>query len=394
VNPDIVVDSAYLGPYFHQSTGGYLDYDAGKATAVEMYRSGVDVIHHSAGLAGQGIPAAAAELTDELGRDLWVIGSEVDEAKTVPPEQQRYYLTSMWKRWDSAVYEAVRAYLAGELETGVYDLGIASGSVDFARDGGLSDANVAAVEEIRSGIVAGTVDPFVEEIASPRWTRPLDVTALIVFDGATCSSDMGPTQMASGDVVRVELVNSATVPAGIRMIPDPAAWDGDSFSTVRPTETILTAPGQRNSIAMRLQPATYAVECYTERDSFEATTFTGVFGTTCVGPEVPNDPAAVVEALAAATNARDADAVCSLFAEDAEDGDVIGNAAIAEEWTPFDDDTFFQEFVITDLDIVNGVVIWDSEYRGLDRVFAVVGHRTFVENGKIVRWERGSDVEG
>jgi hypothetical protein len=102
----------------------------------------------------------------------------------------------------------------------------------------------------------------------------------------------------------------------------------------------------------------------------------------------------VVEAFAAATNARDADAVCSLFAEDAEFGDLIGNAAIAEAWTPFDDDTFFQEFVITDLDIVNGVVIWDSEYRGLDRVFAAVGHRTFVENGKIVRWERGSDVEG
>jgi hypothetical protein len=91
--------------------------------------------------------------------------------------------------------------------------------------------------------------------------------------------------------------------------------------------------------------------------------------------------------------ARDRDAVCSLFAEDAEFGDIVGNAAIAQEWTPFDDDNWFQEYVITDLEVVDGVVIWASEFRGLDRTFAAEGHRMIVEDGRISRWEWGESVD-
>ena len=53
-----------------------------------MYRNGVDVIHHSAGIAGTAIPIAATGLTDELGGQLWVISSEVDE-KLLTPEAYR-----------------------------------------------------------------------------------------------------------------------------------------------------------------------------------------------------------------------------------------------------------------------------------------------------------------
>ena len=127
--------------------------------------------------------------------------------------------------------------------------------------------------------------------------------------------------------------------------------------------------------------------------------FEAVYTTNCDAPPVSTDPAAVVQAFAAATTARDLNAVCSLFAEDAElvgsfFGDVVeGNAEIAQQWTPFDDDTWFQEFTITDLEVVDGVVIWASEFRGLDRAFAVEGHRMIVEDGRISRWEWGESVD-
>ncbi|GMQ86651.1 MAG: hypothetical protein BMS9Abin07_2238 [Acidimicrobiia bacterium] len=392
INPSIEVDSVYLGPYQDGQNGPYLDTDLAKETAADMYRSGIDVIHHSAGEAGLGIAVAAAELTDELGRDLWVIGSEVDEQRVVPPDQASRFLTSMWKRWDSAVYEAVRAYLAGELEPGVHELGLAPGSVDYAPDGGLTASQAATLDEVKADIVAGIVDPEAPETLAPRWTRDADLTGLLVFDGVACSSDIDPTQVAAGDVVRMDLVNNSAVDVALTF----ARADGD----VLPVTTAWIPPGDRNAGAMRLTPGLYEVECLTGSEVFEGASFTAVFETSCEGPAVESsDPAAVVEAFAAATNARNVDAVCSLFAEDAElvgsfMGDsVIGNAAIAEGLTPLDDDRWFQEYLITDLEVVDGVVIWSFEFRGLDDRFEVAGHRTYVEDGKITRWEWGEFVD-
>ncbi|MEA3510616.1 MAG: BMP family ABC transporter substrate-binding protein, partial [Actinomycetota bacterium] len=391
IQPDIVVESVFLGP-FHFGGGGFLDYDLAKATAEDLYRSGTDVIHHSAGTAGLGIPAAAAELTDELGRELWVIGTEVEEQRLVPPEQRGRFLTSMWKRWDQAVYEAVRAYMAGELEPGLHEIGLASRSVDYSQEGGLSDARVAMLDEIRADIVASDVDPRAAATEPPRWTREPTATVNLVFNGVTCASDLGPTELARGDVVVVNLINESDVDVGIAFeIPEDVYGSG--------VMTTFTAPGSRNAAAMRLLPGTYAVSCFTEDRGYQGSTFTAHFETTCEGPAVASgDPTDVIRAYVDAANARDADAVCSLFADDAVVLDLFGqpgfnaegNWAIAETVTPLDDDNAFRGLVITDIDAVDGTVIWSSESEYLGEVSSTTGHRSVVEDGKIIRWEWGS----
>ncbi len=397
INPDIVVQSVYLGPYQDGQNGAYLDYDNAKDTAADMYRSGVDVIHHSVGDAGLGIPTAAAELTEELGRELWVIGSEVDEQRVVPRELADRFLTSTWKRWDGAVVEAVRSYLAGELEPGVHELGLATGGVDFSRDGSLSDAHAATLDEIKQGIIAGVIDPNVAQTAAPGWNREPDMTGLFVFDGTGCTSDFGPTQVATGDVVRIDVINNSTVAVGLTF---GESEDGVAIADWANRVTTQTAPGQRNAVARRLPSGTYVATCSTDDQIFETVAIDALFTTTCVGPPVEStDPTAVVEAFAAAITDSDVDAVCSMLAEDAqlilpwEDEPFVGNAAIAEEMTPFDDDMWFQEFVITDLEVADGVVIWSSEFRGLNNVDVIEGHRIVVEDGKIILWKFGEFVE-
>jgi hypothetical protein len=223
------------------------------------------------------------------------------------------------------------------------------------------------------------------------------MTGLFVFDGSGCTPDFGPTQVATGDVVRIDVINNSDVDVALSLGVSP---DGVSLGSWRLPVTTQTAPGQRNAVAKRLQPGTYVAVCSTDDRVFETVALDALFETTCEGPPLEStDPAAVVEALAAATTARNADAMCSLFAEDAqlsvpwEDEPFVGNAAIAEGMTPFDDDTWFQEFVITDLEVVDGVVIWSSEFRGLNDTAAVEGHRIVVEDGKIILWEFGEFVE-
>ena len=90
---------------------------------------------------------------------------------------------------------------------------------------------------------------------------------------------------------------------------------------------------------------------------------------------------------------RDADAVCSLFADDAllSGGDgwfVDGNALIAQLMTPFDDDRWFQQMVFVDIGTDGNVVTWTQEYHGLfGSPERSEGHRAVVEDGKITRFD-------
>ncbi len=389
VNPDIVVESVYLGPY-HDGNNAYIDIDLAKATAEQMYRSGVDVIHHSAGVAAQGIPAAAAELSGELGRDLWVIGSEVDERRLAPTGQADRFLTSMWKRWDKAVEEVVRAYLDGELQPGLLELGLASGGVDYSREGGISDALAAELDRIKAGLISGAFEPTALQFDAPTWTREPALTALYVFDGSTCVSDTGPAGVAVGDVVQVGVVNNSTIPVGLAFGP---SEDGVDLADWGRPVTTWTAPGAANGVATRLGEGVYVAQCFTAEASYPSTTFTATFDTVCEGPApVSTDPADVVEAFVAANNARDAGWVCSLFTEDAEfvgpDGDVLaGNASIAQAVTPYDDLVWLHEIVLTDLEVSDGSAVFSVEWRTADGVLPAVENRMFVDGGKIIRLE-------
>ncbi|MEN8235884.1 MAG: BMP family ABC transporter substrate-binding protein, partial [Actinomycetota bacterium] len=397
VNPDIVVESVYLGPFMHGDSA-YLAYDLAKETAGEMYRSGIDVIHHSAGHfgGGAGISVAAAELQDELGRELWVIGSEISEQRGVSSEQSSRFLTSMWKRWDKAVEEAVRAHLTGELEPGLNELGLDSQSVDYSRDGGISEETLAALDRVRGQIVDGTVKPGAGNTAAPEWTREPVVVASGVFDGAACSFDIGPTTVERGDVVRIDLVNESDGYVGV-IFGD--SDDGIDVHDYWPVSTWI-APRSVGAVARRLFSGVSVAQCFTEDGRLEGLQFNAVFTTTCEGPAPASpEPTDVLEALAEAMTRRDPHAVCSLFDEHAVFvspwGELEGRSLVAELVTPIDDDLWLQDVVITDIVVDGTEVIWSSENRGLFGGFdRVEGHRTIIEDGKIVYWVMGEMSEG
>ena len=371
VNENISIDAIYLGPY-HDPRSGFLDFDLVRSTASSMYRSGVDVIHHSAGDTVVGIAAVAAELGDELNRELWVIGSEVDEQLALPEYEDRF-LTSMWKRWDRVVYESIRSYLDGELKPGNYELTMEGGYVDFSRNGGLGAADVAILDDVSAGIADGSISPPSAAREAPRWTRSPTITANLVFEDGLCSIGGPVPPLTAGDVFRVDIANRSDETVGVAMwAPDfgvdpDEVREGVSLATIgflpdAMTKTSITEPGGSNAVAARLRSGSFFVDCFTVDGNTPGIAFTAGFETTCEGPAPESDsPIDVIRALGVAVNTRDADAVCSLFAEDA----AVPGPVMAEMLTPTDDAMWFVKTTATDFEVTEGVITWTATMQGV-----------------------------
>jgi basic membrane lipoprotein Med (substrate-binding protein (PBP1-ABC) superfamily)/DNA-binding SARP family transcriptional activator len=409
INPNIVVDAVYLGPYHDPNTGAFLDVEAGRATAAAMYRSGVDVIHHSAGEAARELGEVAAEVTAETGRDCWVIGSEIDERRRTAPAYQDRFLTSMWKRWDLVVVDAVSRYLEGELLPGKYWLGIEEGYVDYSTEGGnLSPAHLERLEEIRADILAGSVVPPVVSAESPRWTREPQAKATLTFDGQTCMTGARLVEVASGDVVQVNITNQSDHVVEVRTAwteedGTAAVWTSGEANpwTAGEAQPIrlgtLTAPGATNGVSGRFGTGTFLMDCFVGGTALPGLVITARFETTCQGPPVGSeDPIDLIRALEDAVDTRDPDAVCSLLSDDATaevffgiDGEpfvIQGNEQIAEAMTEEDDNLWLQSIESVDIEPAEDSVSWRSvwsTYTGpIERC-----HTAEVDNGKIVKWQ-------
>lgn len=103
-------------------TGSFNRVDAGKQVAQDMFAKGADVVFHAAGGDGLGVIAAAKE----AGR--FAIGCDSDQ-HAVAPEA---VLTSLIKRVDLAVYEAVAQASRGEFKPGHTEMGLAEGGLGYA----------------------------------------------------------------------------------------------------------------------------------------------------------------------------------------------------------------------------------------------------------------------
>jgi basic membrane protein A len=138
--PDIEIDIRYISP--DGDFTGFNAPDKGQEIARGMYDKGTDVIYAAAGSSGGGMFKAAKEYTDKVGKDkkVWGIGVDSDQYNTVGPDLQAYVLTSMLKRVDTAVYEAVKSFSDGTFKGGTaLVLDLKSEGVDYATSGGFID---------------------------------------------------------------------------------------------------------------------------------------------------------------------------------------------------------------------------------------------------------------
>jgi basic membrane protein A and related proteins len=122
INPDIEILVEYIG----DSTAAFNDPTRGEALSAKMYDGGADVIYHAAGASGAGLFAAAVEANQ------YAIGVDSDQSLTASPEQRKLILTSMLKRVDTAVYDAIQQVTEENFQSGTQVFGLAEQGVDYA----------------------------------------------------------------------------------------------------------------------------------------------------------------------------------------------------------------------------------------------------------------------
>lgn len=147
VCPDCEVISQYAGvtPEAFRNPG------RGKELALSQYQQGVNVIYHASGSTGLGVFEAARTMK-KLG-----IGVDADQYKEAPG----YVLTSMVKRVDNAVFDAISRVNTKTFSGGIYDFGLDKDGVGYVYDDNnkalIPDAVRARLEFLKAEIIAGRI---------------------------------------------------------------------------------------------------------------------------------------------------------------------------------------------------------------------------------------------
>ena len=150
VNPDVDVLVEYIG----DDTTAFVNDVKGEALSTKMYDQGAEIIYHAAGLSGAGLFRAAVEA------DKPAIGVDSDQYLTAAPEEQPLILTSMLKRVDTAVYNAIAQTGEGDFVTGFQVFGLADEGVGYSQSN--VDLMTPEITEVVDGyaaqIVAGEIE--------------------------------------------------------------------------------------------------------------------------------------------------------------------------------------------------------------------------------------------
>jgi basic membrane protein A len=148
VNPNIEVLVEYIG----DDTTAFNDPVRGEELSTSMYDDGAEIIYHAAGASGAGLFNAAVE-ANKLA-----IGVDSDQYLTASPEQQPLILTSMLKRVDTAVFNAIQAVGEGSFG-GSFVFGMAEDGLDYSQSNPdeLTEDIIAQLDEYKAQIIDGTI---------------------------------------------------------------------------------------------------------------------------------------------------------------------------------------------------------------------------------------------
>jgi basic membrane protein A len=149
LDPNIEVLVEYIG----DDVTAFNDAVKGEALSTKMYDEGACIIYHAAGASGAGLFNAAVT-SDKLA-----IGVDSDQYLLVSAEQQPHILTSMLKRVDTAVHDAIQADGEGTLEAGAQVFGLAEGGVDYSKSNTdlMTDDIISKLDELKQKIIDGLI---------------------------------------------------------------------------------------------------------------------------------------------------------------------------------------------------------------------------------------------
>jgi basic membrane protein A len=138
-----------------QYTGSFDNVQHGKQAAADLVAKNAEVVFHAAGSDGTGVIQAVKEAKDG-GKNVFVIGVDSDQSHLAP----QAVLTSMVKRVDLAVWQAIKDLEAGTFSAGDGVMGLKEGGVTFAPVTldfpGKAEA-LAKVKRLEAAIIAGTL---------------------------------------------------------------------------------------------------------------------------------------------------------------------------------------------------------------------------------------------
>ena len=147
VDPACEVMVKYAG----NNGSAFKDPTKGKELALAEYHAGADIIFHASGSTGLGVFEAAREL------HRLAIGVDSDQYHEAPG----FILTSMVKRVDTAVFQAIQDVKENRFRPGVRHLGLAEDGVKWVYDENnkalIPDAVKARVDSLQAEIVAGRI---------------------------------------------------------------------------------------------------------------------------------------------------------------------------------------------------------------------------------------------
>jgi len=154
VRPDATVDVKYVTqpPDFT----GFNDPAKGKQIASAMYASGDDVIYHAAGGSGKGLFEAAKETGKKPG-EVYAIGVDSDQYYQVADDVKPYILTSMVKRVDLSVVEALLAAFDGSFKGELKTYDLKDGGIAYAGSNKDIEKYAGTIEEYKAKIISGEI---------------------------------------------------------------------------------------------------------------------------------------------------------------------------------------------------------------------------------------------
>lgn len=156
VNPDIKILVEYIG----DSVQAFVDPTKGEALSDKMYDDGADVIYHASGQSGLGLFKAA------VNANKLAIGVDSDQSLTASPQEQELILTSMLKRVDTAVYDAIKNVVEDSWVPGFISLGLAEEGVDYA----VNEFNDS--DDLLSADIQAKLDEYKQQIIDGEITVP------------------------------------------------------------------------------------------------------------------------------------------------------------------------------------------------------------------------------
>lgn len=155
INPKIKMTTTYVGI----TANAWNNPAKAKELAIAQYNSGVDVIYQVAAASGKGVFDAAEDFNkSHPGIKHYAIGVDSNQNWINP----KVILTSMIKKIDVAVFEAIRDMTKHKFQDGHVTFGLKDGGVDWAYDkyneNYYSASEIKKINSIKDKIISGKIN--------------------------------------------------------------------------------------------------------------------------------------------------------------------------------------------------------------------------------------------